>query len=504
MTEAVKEKLKQLPAEPGIYFHKSSSGEIIYVGKAAVLKNRVRQYFQKGRAADLKTDALVAEIADVDWITVDTELDALFLESEMIKRYKPRYNILLRDDKSQIYIRLNMQDAYPHLSYSRFPLDDGAEYFGPYHNGRAIKRALRYLRRTFPYSTHETMPKRACLHYHIGLCPGVEEQKISSKNYKENLRKLMRYLKGDRLKLVRELEAEMKQAAKELQFEEAAKLRNRISNLRQLQKQIIFRDEEFMDLSKDMGLAGLKGMLTLPDIPRRIEGYDISHMQGTNNVASMVVATNGIAHKSEYRKFKMQLPGNNDFGHMRETMLRRFSGRHLDWALPNLILIDGGKGQLSAAAEALREKGIFIPVIGLAKRTEQIVIHNELSGVELNMDAIKAYKREKNPMEEPLVVYEGDFTLVNLPHSSHIVKLLQRLRDESHRFAVSYHTVLKRQKQISSELDGIPGVGAATRKKLIHTFGSTRGIREATLDQLEAAMGKTKGSVVYKWLHGTE
>lgn len=504
MTDKVKEKLKQLPGDPGVYFHKSASGEIIYVGKAAVLKNRVRQYFQKARAADAKTDALVAEIADVDWITVDTELDALFLESEMIKRYKPRYNVLLRDDKSQVYVRLNLQDSYPYLSYSRFPMDDGAEYFGPYYNGRAIKRALRYLRRTFPYSTHETMPNRLCLHYHIGLCPGVEAQKISSKEYKENLRKLIGYLKGDRLRIIRELESEMKQVAKELKFEEAARLRNRISNLRQLQKQIIFRDEEFMDLSKDQGLAGLMALLSLPDIPKRIEGYDISHMQGTNNVASMVVATNGIAHKSEYRKFKMQLPGNNDFGHMRETMLRRFSGRHLDWPMPSLLLIDGGKGQLTAATEALREKGVFIPAIGLAKRTEQIVIHNDLSGVTTNIEAIKSYQREKNPMNEPMVMYEGEFTLINLPHSSHIVKLLQRIRDESHRFAVSYHTVLKRQKQISSELDGIPGVGPATRKKLIQAFGSTRGIKAATIEQLEAAMGKAKGAVVYKWLHGTD
>ncbi len=502
MTDKVIEKLKQLPGEPGVYFHKSKNGEIIYVGKAAVLKHRVRQYFQKGRVADPKTDALVAEITDVDWITVDTELDALFLESEMIKRYKPRYNVLLRDDKSQIYVRINMQESYPCVGYSRFPLDDGAEYYGPYYNGRAIRRALRYLRRTFPYSTHDVLPKRACLHYHLGLCPGVEEQRISSKDYKDTLRKLIRYLKGDRLKLVRELETDMKIAAKAMRYEEAATLRNRMSNLRQLQKQIIFRDEEFMDLSKDQGLAGLMNMLTLKSIPRRIEGYDISHMQGTNNVASMVVATNGIAHKSEYRKFKMQLPGNNDFGHMREVMLRRFSGRHLDWLMPDLLLIDGGKGQLSAATEALHEKGVTIPAIGLAKRTEQIVIHNNLSNVTMNIEALKSYKREKNPMDEPLIVQEGDFTLINLHHSSHIVKLLQRIRDESHRFAVSYHTVLKRQKQISSELDAIPGIGPMTRKKMVQVFGSVRGIKEATQEQLEATLGKAKGHTVYMWLHG--
>lgn len=501
MTDALREKLKQLPKEPGVYFHKSANGEIIYVGKAAVLRNRVRQYFQKGRAADPKTDALVAEITDTDWITVESELDALFLESEMIKRYKPRYNVLLRDDKSQVYVRINMKDPYPFVGYTRYPLDDGADYFGPYFNGRAIRKALRYLRKSFPYSTHDIMPKRLCLHYHIGLCPGVEAQKISSRDYKEILKKLIRYLRGDRVTLIRELEAEMKHAAKEQRFEEAAVMRNRVHNLRELQKQISFRDEEFMDISKDQALSGLMGLLSLTKVPKRIEGYDISHMQGTNNVASMVVATNGMAHKAEYRKFKMRLPGNDDFGHMRETMLRRFSGEHKDWPLPNLILIDGGKGQLSAAIEALEERGMAIPVVGLAKRTEAIVIHNERSNVRLNIDALRPYKKQKNPLDEPLITGSGDFTLVNLPHSSHIVKLLQRVRNESHRFAVSYHTVLKRQKQVKSQLDDIPGVGPATRKKLITVFGSSRGIREADEAQLAAVVGDVKARVIARWLH---
>lgn len=500
--ETLRKKLPKLPLNPGVYFHKSATGEVIYVGKAAVLKNRVRQYFQASRGRDVKTEALVAEIADTDWIVVDSELDALFLESEMVKRYKPRYNVLLRDDKSQIYVRIPMDQAYPPVTYTRYPLDDNAEYFGPYYNARAIRRALRYLRKTFPYSVHETMPKRPCLQYHLGLCPGVEAQKISSADYKDTLRKLIRYLRGERTQLVREIERDMKQAAADKRFEDAAKLRNRLYNLKALQNQIVFRDEEFMDLSKDMGLSGLMQLLNLPSTPKRIEGYDISHMQGTNNVASMVVATNGIAHKGEYRKFKMQLPGNDDFGHMRETMLRRFSGRHTEWPMPDLILIDGGKGQLAAAATAAREKGVLTPMIGLAKRTEQIVIHRTLSNIELNVAATQPYKDEKNPLDRTMVVNEMDFILVNLPHSSHIVKLLQRIRDESHRFAVSYHTVLKRQGQIHSTLDSIPGVGPTTRKNLIHTFGSALGVKAASMEQLSATLGPKKGAMVYNWLHG--
>lgn len=490
MNKKLEAKLKTLPTSPGVYFHKSQSGEIMYVGKAAVLRNRVRQYFQDSRLRDAKTDALVAEIVDTDWIEVESEIDALFLESEMIKRYKPRYNILLRDDKSQTYVRINMKDAYPYVSYTRQPLDDGAEYFGPYYNGWAVKKALRYLRRAFPYSTHATLPNRVCLQYHLGLCPGVEEHKMSSADYKVVLRKLMMYLKGERQLLVRQLEAEMKIAAAHKEFEQAAKLRNQIYNLRQLQKQIVFSDREFMDISKDQALVGLQQLLTLPGVPRRIEGFDISHMSGTNNVASMVVATNGVADKAEYRKFKMQIPGNNDFAHMNETMLRRFSGKHLDWPKPDLLLIDGGKGQLGAAIAGLEERGAHIPAIGLAKRLEEIVIHKEKSGVTLNPAAYP----------EMTVAESDDFYLVLLPRDSHIVKLLQRIRDESHRFAVSYHTTLKRQKQTASELEEIPGIGPVTRKKLIQSFGSLRGVKAATRTQLVGVLGEKKAAIIWKWL----
>lgn len=499
MTDKLAEKLKTLPKEPGVYFHKSSTGEIIYVGKAANLKNRVKQYFQNSRVRDVKTDALVAEITDTDWITVETELDALFLESEMIKRYMPRFNILLRDDKSQIYVRIPLNEAYPAITFTRGPQDDGATYFGPYYNGYAVKKALRYLRRVFPYSTHEVMPKRLCLQYHIGLCPGVEEQKISSRDYKETLKKLIRYFKGERKALMREIESDMKRAAKDRNYEEAARLRNRLRDLNELQRQIIFGDREFMDLSKDLGLNGLQQLLGLEKIPKRIEGYDISHMSGTNNVASMVVATNGMADKSEYRKFKMQLPGNDDFGHMRETMTRRFSGRHENWPTPDLLLIDGGKGQLSAAATVLREKGLTIPMIGLAKRDEEIIIHKSLSNVSLAINSID--EEEKQGQVGGFVSDNDEFIVVNLPNNSHIMKLLQRIRNESHRFAVSYHSTLKRKGATKSILDDIPGVGSVTRKKLITSFGSGRGAQTATKEQLVAVLGSSLGAKVYAWFH---
>ncbi len=509
MNRQLEAKLKTLPREAGVYFHKSKSGEVIYVGKAAVLKNRVRQYFQSSRPFDPKTEALVAEIYDTDWITVETEIDALFLESEMIKRYKPRYNILLRDDKSQLYIRIPVKEEYPAVSFTRGPMDDGAEYYGPYYNGWAIKKAMKYLRKAFPYSTHTVLPKRVCLQYHIGLCPGVEEQKVTSVDYKKQLRKLVLYLKGGRKELVIELEREMKAYAKESNFEAAAVVRNQISDLRQLQRQIIFSDKEFMDVSKDEALVGLKDLLRLPDVPKRIEGYDISHMSGTNNVASMVVATNGVADKAQYRKFKMRIPGNNDFAHMNETMTRRFSGRHKDWPKPDLILIDGGKGQLSSALDALDALGVSIPVVGLAKQEEEIVVEKNRSHVVVNQAFVNSFRTETDQKIQNPAIHKtdeskqpgissttDDFIVIRLTEENHIVKLLQRVRDESHRFAVSYHTHLKRTGQTKSVLDDIPGVGPTTRKKLLKVFGSVDAIRSAGTADVAKHVGLVKAKSI--------
>ncbi|MEX1995457.1 MAG: GIY-YIG nuclease family protein, partial [Candidatus Saccharimonadales bacterium] len=194
MTEKLTKRLAALPTTPGVYFHKSAAGEIIYIGKAANLRSRVRQYFQKSRALDLKTEALVSEIADIDWTPLETEADALFLEAELVRRYMPRFNILLRDDKSLQYVRVDYKSDYPTVSLVRRPLDDGAEYFGPYLNNLAIKRALKYLRRAFPYATHKPLStQRASLHYHLGLDPGLEGGHTSLNAYRANLRKLMQY-----------------------------------------------------------------------------------------------------------------------------------------------------------------------------------------------------------------------------------------------------------------------------------------------------------------------
>ncbi len=510
MNKQIEAKLKALPKTPGVYFHKDKTGEIIYVGKAAVLRNRVRQYFQKSRGRDAKTEALVAEIVDLDWMEVESELEALFLEAEMIRRYMPRYNILLRDDKSMSYIRIDYDSDFPTVSTTRRPLDDGARYFGPYLSTVSVRQALKVLRRIFPYANRRIGgQKRATLYYHLGLDPGLEEGKTSLQDYRANLRRLMAVLEGKRQSVERDIERDMKRFAKEQNFEAAGKARNQLFALQNLNKQIIFSDKEFQDISKDHALNELVNLLRLPSFPRRIEGYDISHMSGTDVVASMVVFANGVSNKAEYRKFKTRKDQNNDFANMNETIARRLSEKNKKlWGLPNLVLIDGGKGQLDAAIAARNAAEMSrIPFIGLAKREEQIVIQKDAaasktqpaqpgSGVDINQEVLHTlggYLTETK-----------DFVLINLPHNTNVVKLLQRIRDESHRFAVSYHSTLKVKRQTSSLLDDIPGVGQTTRKKLIRAFGSLRAVQQASQSELATVVGKQKARQIIQHLHPTE
>ncbi len=495
MTDQLREKLKQLPKEPGVYFHKNAVGKIIYVGKASKLNNRVRQYFQKSRARDPKTEALVAEIADTDWMVVESELEALFLEAEMIRRYMPQYNILLRDDKSMSYIRIDYDSPHPTVSITRRPLDDGARYFGPYLSSLSVRQALKILRKIFPYATKKVPgQKRATLHYHLGLDPGLEDGRTSLEDYRADLRKLMAVIEGKRKSIENELERDMLRFAKQQNFEAAAWARTRLFALRRLNQQVVFSDREFMDISKDHALSELVTLLQLPGYPRRIEGFDVSHMQGTDVVASMVVFTNGVSNKGEYRKFKTKKDHNNDFYNMNETIKRRLRDKKINsWGTPDLMLIDGGKGQLDAAIKARDEMGkSSIRFIGLAKREEQIVIAKDRSGVELD----RAYLQKLGGFCSET----DDFILINVPHSAHVIKLLQRIRDESHRFAVSYHSTLKRKRQTVSLLDEIPTIGPETKKKLLKTFGSLRGVSQARDWELEKVVGIKKATILRQYL----
>lgn len=420
MRDQLLQKLKTLPAAPGVYFHKDTKGKVIYVGKAAVLKNRVRQYFHRTQK-DTKTEALVREIADTDWIVVDTEIDALFLESEMIKRYKPKWNILLRDDKTVSYVRIDMKSEVPYVSFTRTPQDDKATYIGPFYGKVAVEKALRILRKVFPYYDKPYDGKKT-LNTDLGLTPGIEIGKTTPVEYKKNLRKLRLYLEGGRHKLIKDLEKQMQTAAAAEKFEEAAKLRSQLFGLRELQKKIVFSDKEFLDISSDQALTDLQMALHLPHPPKRIEGYDISHQSGTNVVGSMVVFSNGVSDRSEYRKFKLHRQKNDDAANLREIIERRL--KHPEWPFPDLIILDGGVIQLSAVLDLLQAKQI--PVIGRDKSGD----HSRNAAVRI-------------------VVPEGDNsrTLLLAP-DSHIAKLIARIDDEAHRFAITYHTLLKRKKML--------------------------------------------------------
>lgn len=420
MTDVLKAKLKTLPSAPGVYFHKNKQGEVIYVGKAAVLKNRVRQYFQNTEK-DPKTTALVAEIYDTDWIVVDTEMDALFLESEMIKRYKPKWNILLRDDKTVSYVRIDMKSPVPYVSMTRQPLDDKATYIGPFYAKTTIATALRILRKVFPYYDKPYDGKKT-LNTDLGLTPGIEIGKSTPSEYKKTLRKLIRYLEGDRQKLITEIEKEMKTEAKLNHFERAAELRNQYFGLKGLKKKIVFSDKEFLNISSDQALKQLQKLLSLKEPPRRIEGYDISHEQGTNVVASMVVFVNGVSDRSEYRKFKMRHQKNDDTGNMRETITRRL--KHKEWEYPNLVILDGAEGQINAVKDLLSAQ--HIPVIGRDKSGD----HTKNAPVNIII---------------PDDTEESGFRFIPLPEDSHIAKLIARIDEESHRFAITYHRLLKRK-----------------------------------------------------------
>lgn len=420
MNEALKAKLKTLPSAPGVYFHKNAEGEVIYVGKAAVLKNRVRQYFQNTEK-DPKTTALVAEIAMTDWLVVDTEMDALFLESEMIKRYMPKWNILLRDDKTVSYVRIDMKSEVPYVTLTRNPEGDDAEYIGPFYAKKTVNDALRILRKVFPYYIKPYDGKKS-LDTDLGLNPGIEIGKTTPKEYKKDLKKLIKYLEGGRKTLLTEIEKEMKYAAAEGKYEEAAKLRNQLFGLQELRKRIVFSDKEFMDISQDEALKQLKELLNLPEVPKRIEGYDISHQSGQDVVGSMVVFVNGASDRAEYRKFKLRNQKNDDTGNLREVLERRM--KHDEWEMPNLIILDGGIGQISAVLDLCKEKNI--PVIGRNKSGD----HTRNAGVTI------------------IIPTDDKYDEIEINPESHVAKLIARIDEESHRFAITYHRLLKRKNML--------------------------------------------------------
>ncbi|HXV99920.1 MAG TPA: excinuclease ABC subunit UvrC [Anaerolineae bacterium] len=603
--------LKNLPGKPGVYLHKNAQGKVIYVGKAVNLKNRVRSYFHKSAAfSSPKTRRLVEEIADIEFIVAESELEALLLENTLIKKHQPRYNVRLKDDKRYPYIKVHWQDPFPRVTTTRRLLNDGARYYGPYTAAWAAYQTLDLVRKIFPYltctRTIDGKDERACLYYHIGRCAAPCIGVVNQAEYRQIIDNLCDFLSGNTEPVVAELRRQMEVAAESLDFERAAQMRDQIKAIDQIvEKQkvvnaeavdedviafarangeacvqvffirggkLVGRDyfvlegtaeeadaeimtsflKQFYDqattippeilLPEDVdelmiirdwlkskrgadvtlkvprqgqqkellemvaqnaaetlahlrarwaadeskqteGLAELQQTLDLPEPPLRIECYDISTLQGTHTVGSMVVFTKGVPRKSDYRRFKIQtVQGQDDFASMKEMLRRRFkrmgddgyreqtleAGEEAEnaWALiPDLVIIDGGKGQLNAALEVLDEFELrdAVAIIGLAKREEEIFFPD---------------------IAEPIV----------LPRNSQALFLIQRIRDEAHRFGLTYHRQLRGKSAVHSGLDEIEGIGPKRRRALLKKFGSLEAIRQASIEDLATVPGMTKAA----------
>ncbi len=410
----------KIPHKPGVYIYKDSSGKILYVGKAIDLYHRVASYFND-RQASPKTVALVAKIADLDTIIVESELEALILEANLIKKYLPPYNIKLTDDKDYLYVKVT-KETYPRILTARkTELADASKYFGPFPSAQVIRTTLKRLRRIFPWCANPESKGRPCFYYHLGLCPGPCVGKITPSDYQQNIKRFIKFMDGKKSELVEELTMEMEQSAKDLQFEKATVLKKIISGIGYLTQsnktQLYLDNPNFVEDQNHLAMEQLQKDLGLPELPERIECFDISNIQGQQAVGSMVVLTNGDIDKSQYRKFKIAITGKpNDVGMHQEMMQRRL--RHPEWPYPQVMIIDGGRGQVRAAKAELDKKGLSIPVYGLAKRLEWL--------------------------------YDPEEEIIKLSKSSLSLRLLQKIRDEAHRFAITFHRQL-RSKNVYNE-----------------------------------------------------
>ena len=583
----LRDKAGQLPLAPGVYLYKDAAGRVIYVGKAKSLRLRVRSYFSEDKLADIKTGTLIAEASDLDYILVDNEKEALALENNLIKQYKPRFNILLRDDKTYPYIKLT-HETYPRVFVTRRLRKDGATYFGPYFPANLAHRLVHFIHRHFLVPSCkvdlERRHPKPCLQYHIHRCLGPCVEGLTTGDaYAGAVRDVRLFLDGRHGDLAAGLRARMETASIEMRFEEAASMRDLLATVEEIaerqkmaaakgddvdilacyaepplvalnlfhlrngqivdRREFFWEDQEEFDegqlfsslltqlyldqqfipaeihvpvefedrealeelLSEKRGhrveirtpqrgqkkalldlvrtnarhsfdarfrvlkpsskaiQEALRDSLNLAAAPARIECFDISHIQGTDKVASMVVWEDGRMKKADYRKFIIRtVVGNDDFASMREVVTRRYA-RLLEEKrpLPGLVLIDGGLGQLHAAAEALEAIGIIDqPLASIAKREEIIYV----------------YGQEDEP--------------VTLDRFSPILHLVQSIRDEAHRFAVTFHRSRRNARQLTSELDAVPGVGEKTVRKLLTRFGSSELVRSATEDQLAEVVGR--------------
>jgi excinuclease ABC subunit C len=473
VNEQIRQKLGLLPHKPGVYLMKDRFGTVIYVGKARDLRKRVSTYFHPSRRMgwDLKLNALVEAVHDVDTYTVRTEPEALLLEGKLIKEYQPRYNVSFRDDKRFLLIKINLNDPIPRFLLTRLRQEDGARYFGPFVHSASARHTLTLARRKFNLRgcrsfTPGEEDYKHCLYGHLKYCTAPCIGNVSREDYRRQVVAACEFLDGQTGEIERELEGQMKKAAAAEDFEKAAQYRDALGDLRRTtQKSRKFPRVPYtlpVALDSQRDLSELARALGLPAPPARIEGFDISNISGTFAVASMVNFRDGKPDRANYRRFRMKtVTGQDDFACMAETVHRRYARllREAPGALPDLIVIDGGKGQLNAALGELARLGLHqIPIIGLAKEFEEI--HRPGAGEPLRLGA-----------------------------DSGALKLLQRVRDESHRFANTYNAQLRLKRISESILDEFPGIGQQRKIALLKKFGSVQRLRLATMEDIAAVPG---------------
>ena len=488
MTKKVAAKLPKLPSSPGVYYYFNRTGRIIYIGKAVSLKNRVRQYFQPASSvtADDKTRALIADIADLDWTTVTSELAAFLLENEMIQRYRPIYNIQQRDSNDQaFYVRIDRPARFPTVRLVRQRLPDRANYQGPYWRGRELRQVLRVLRRIFPYSTHTVLPRRACLQYDLGLCPGPETDSFDRDTYLDNLGRLEAVLAGRTRQIRAELVSARQAASDSQAYETAGVIQKQLQALEGLRSQVFFPELANWESNQDHACSQLQQLFKLPAVDR-LEAYDVSHSGGRYTTGSLVVFRQGLPSRRDYRWFKLQPPGNDDYASLAEMLGRRLRpARRQSWPLPDLILVDGGRGQVAAVQAVLDRQQLRLPLIGLAKREEELVFDRRL---EVNEDRVRQLQGR--------LTTSANFTSLGLPLTTPVLKLCQRLRDESHRLAVNSQRLVKGQRQLASRLTDVPGIGQVSRRRLLTHFGSLRRIQAASQSELTRVVGHHRATLI--------
>lgn len=473
-----------IPAKPGVYVFRDRFDEVIYVGKARDLRRRVSQYFHPSRVtkADPKTRSLINSIAKWECYPVRTEAEALLLESRYIKQYAPRYNILLRDDKRFYMIKIHLNERFPRLSLARVRKDDGCRYYGPFPQTGALPQTVEFLRRRFQLrlcklADPDAETRKHCMDVRVKLCCGPCVGTISEADYTKRVEALVAVLEGDVRALVEQLEEEMRAAAAALDFEKAAARRDMAQNLSQ-----IFgarnRNFRFASIPSAAGTAAtedLQQALGMKRRPDAIEAFDISTLGGQASVASLVRFVDGKPDRAGYRRFRIKhVEGVDDFAMMDEVLRRHFKRKLEEGSkMPDLVLVDGGKGQLNAALKALVDLGVpALPLMGLAKRQEEIFLPGR---------------------SEPLVLDEHRPAL----------RLLRAVRDEAHRFAVSFNRELRDRKIKESVLDDIPGVGPERKKALLIAFGSVAKLRHASAADIRAkvpGLGEHTAAAIVKWL----